>query len=273
MSAALTAEEEVHYQRQMVMPDWGRTGQERLKAARVLVVGAGGLGSPVLQYLGAAGVGTIGIADYDFVEVSNLHRQVIHRLADLDSPKTASAAAALRAANPHIEVVEHFSPVNEENAAGLIAGYDLVADCTDNFATRDALHAACLAQRKVLVSGAAQIADGTVTTFAAFRPGDGNPCFRCLYPDVLTPALTPPCSEIGVAGPVLAVIGGLQAMEVLKEIIGGAGSLSGTILVYDGWQADLRRMRLDRRPGCPHCAGAAGGAGTAETAYPPVTGG
>lgn len=183
---ALTAEEYAYYQRQMVLPEWGEAGQLRLKAARVLVVGAGGLGAPVLQYLGAAGVGRIGVADGDFVEVSNLHRQVIHTMEDLDTPKTTSAAARLRRGNPHVAVVEHMFPVTAANAADLVAGYDVVADCTDNFATRDVLHEACFALGRTLVSGAAQMTEGTVTTFAAFR-GGANPCFRCLYPTPLPP--------------------------------------------------------------------------------------
>jgi adenylyltransferase/sulfurtransferase len=269
---ALTAEERAYYQRQMVLPDWGEAGQLRLKAARVLVVGAGGLGAPVLQYLGAAGVGLIGVADGDFVEVSNLHRQVIHTMEDLDTPKTTSAAARLRRGNPHIEVVEHMVPVTAENAADIVAGYDIVADCTDNFATRDVVHAACLALGRPLVSGAAQMTEGTVTTFAAFRRGE-NPCFRCLYPAPLPPEVTPTCSQVGVAGPVLTVIGGLQAMEVLKEILGVGDSLSGRIVIYDGLSAGVSEIPLARRADCPCCGAAAGAPDRPAMAQPPVTGG
>ncbi|MCA1243295.1 HesA/MoeB/ThiF family protein [Stappia stellulata] len=273
MSAtALEIEEQAYYQRQMVLPEWGEAGQLRLKAARVLVVGAGGLGAPVLQYLGAAGVGLIGVADGDFVEVSNLHRQVIHTMDDLDMPKTASAAARLRRGNPHIEVVEHMFPVTEANAADLVAGYDIVADCTDNFATRDVLHAACFALGRTLVSGAAQMTEGTVTTFAAFR-GGANPCFRCLYPSPLPPEVTPTCSMVGVAGPVLTVIGGLQAMEVVKEILGVGDGLSGRIVLYDGLSAGFSEIPLARRAGCPCCGGAAPVPDEGAMAQPPVTGG
>jgi len=267
----LSDDERVYYQRQMVLPEWGEDGQRRLKGARVLVVGAGGLGAPVLQYLGAAGVGLIGIADGDFVEVSNLHRQIIHTMEDLDSPKTTSAAARLRRSNPHVEVVEHMLPVNAANADDLVARYDIVADCTDNFATRDVLHAACFAHGRTLVSGAAQMTEGTVTTFAAFRGGD-HPCFRCLYPAPLPPEVTPTCSQVGVAGPVLTVIGGLQAMEVVKEILGVGEGLSGRIVLYDGLSAGFSEVPLARRPQCP-CCGTAPAAGERTLAQPPVTGG
>ncbi|WP_051241814.1 HesA/MoeB/ThiF family protein [Stappia stellulata] len=268
----LTAGEHAYYQRQMVLPEWGEAGQLRLKAARVLVVGAGGLGAPVLQYLGAAGVGVIGIADGDFVEVSNLHRQVIHTMEDLDTPKTTSAATRLRRGNPHVEVVEHMVPVTVANAADLISGYDIVADCTDNFATRDLLHATCHALGRTLVSGAAQMTEGTVTTFAAFRGGE-NPCFRCLYPTPLPPEMTPSCSMVGVAGPVLTVIGGLQAMEVVKEILGIGEGLSGRIVMYDGLSAGFSEIPLARRADCPCCGGSATAQGERAMAQPPVTGG
>jgi molybdopterin-synthase adenylyltransferase len=273
MTSTLLPDERVYYQRQMVLPEWGELGQERLKAAKVLVVGAGGLGAPVLQYLAAAGVGTIGIVDGDFVEISNLHRQVIHTMDDLDTLKTGSAAARLKKSNPHIRVVEHTLAVNAGNAAELISGYDIVADCTDNFATRDAVHDTCFRLQKILVSGAAQMTDGTVTTFTAFRGGE-HPCFRCLYPEALGPELTPSCAQIGVAGPVLAVIGGLQAMEVIKEIIAEGEGLSGRILVYDGLAAGISEVALTKRVGCV-CCGENGLTNRPEIRadQPPVTGG
>ncbi|MBS7705410.1 HesA/MoeB/ThiF family protein [Chelatococcus asaccharovorans] len=249
MSTSLTPGERQHYIRQMIVPGWGESGQERLKAARVLVIGAGGLGAPVLMYLAAAGVGTIGVADGDFVEISNLHRQVIHGADSLNRPKVASAATRLRQSNPHIEIVEHMFPVNRDNAAELIGQYDLVADCTDNFPTRDAVADACRRARVPLVSGAAQITDGTVTTFMPYRGAD-HPCFRCLYPKPLDASVTPTCAEIGVVGPVLAVIGGLQAMEAIKEILSLGDSLSGRILVYDALSAKISEFALDKRSGC-----------------------
>ncbi len=249
MSNDLTAAERIYYGRQLILPGWGESGQMRLKTARVLVIGAGGLGAPVLMYLAAAGIGTIGVADGDFVEISNLHRQIIHSTDDLDTPKVTSAAASMRRSNPHVEVVEHLFPVNAGNVARLIAGYDLVADCTDNFATRDIVATACADARRPLVSGAAQMTDGTVTTFKPFL-GEGHPCFHCLYPRSLGPDLTPSCAQIGVMGPVLSVIGGLQAMEVVKELTGLGKSLSGRILFYDGLKGQINEFALARRRGC-----------------------
>lgn len=249
MSGEFSPSERQHYIRQTIVPDWGEAGQARLKSAKVLVVGAGGLGSPVLSYLAAAGVGTIGVADGDFVEISNLHRQIIHSIEDLDTPKVESAARKMRLSNPHIEVIEHLFPINRDNVDKLIGQYDLVADCTDNFTTRDAVASACQQARIPLVSGAAQITDGTVTTFAPYR-GAGHPCFRCLYPKTLDASVTPSCAQIGVVGPVLAVIGGLQAMEVLKEIIEFGESLSGRMLIYDALSARLNEIRIDKQPDC-----------------------
>ena len=249
MTEKLNTVEVQHYSRQMIVPDWGTDGQERLKSARMLVVGAGGLGAPVLMYLAAAGVGRIGVADGDFVEVSNLHRQVIHSTADIDMPKVSSAAAAMRRSNPHIEVAEHLFPVNADNVMSLIRHYDIVADCTDNFATRNVLASACREAAIPLVSGAAQITEGLVTTFTPYL-GDDHPCFRCLYPEELGAELTPSCSQIGVVGPVLAVIGGMQAMEVLKEIIGFGEGLSGRVVIYDALSAQIREISLRKRAAC-----------------------
>ena len=249
MSDKISPTERQHYIRQTIVPGWGESGQARLKSAKVLVIGAGGLGAPVLMYLAAAGVGTIGVADGDFVEISNLHRQVIHSTNDLDTPKVESAARKMRLSNPHVEVIEHLFPVIRDNVDKLIEQYDLVADCTDNFTTRDAVAAACQRAGIPLVSGAAQITDGTVTTFAPYR-GAGHPCFKCLYPKALDASVTPSCAQIGVVGPVLAVIGGLQAMEVIKEIIGLGESLSGRMLVYDGLSAQLTEIQIDKQPDC-----------------------
>ncbi|MEM5583807.1 HesA/MoeB/ThiF family protein [Roseibium sp. AS2] len=254
METKLTQEENRHYVRQMIVPGWGEAGQLRLKQSRILVIGAGGLGAPVLLYLAAAGVGAIGIADGDYVEGSNLHRQVIHGIEDLDRPKVASAAEKLRRSNPHVLVTEHTFPVHAGNADSLIAQYDLVVDCTDNFTTRETIALTCRKAKIPLVSGAAQITDGTITTFTPYK-GAGHPCFNCLYPRSPGSDLTPGCSQIGVAGPVLAVIGGLQAMEAVKEIIGMGDSLSGRVLVYDALSARTEEIALERRGACP-CASA-----------------
>lgn len=252
MTRKLSSEEQVHYGRQIILPGWGTEGQERLAASRVLVVGAGGLGCPALSYLAAAGVGTMGIADGDFVEVSNLHRQVLHDTDSIDAAKATSAARRLRKSNPHVQVIEHFTMVGEGNVDDMVSEYDLVVDCSDNFRTRSVVHDTCYAKRKPLVSGAAQMFDGTVTTFAAFREGD-HPCFHCLYPMTPSPDMTPSCSEIGVVGPALAVIGGMQAMEAIKEIIGLGNGLSGTVLVFDALSATVERIRLSRRRDCAFC--------------------
>ena len=254
---ALSEAEKLHYSRQTILPGWGEEGQLRLKDACVLVIGAGGLGAPALMYLAGAGVGHIGVADGDFVEASNLHRQVIHSTASLNSPKASSAAKRIRELNPHIEVLEHAFPITQKNARSVIGRYDVVCDCTDNFSTRDLIAQICFEERVPLVSGAAQLTDGAVTTFKPYL-GAGHPCFRCLYPAPLGPELTPSCALIGVAGPTLAVIGGLQAMETIKEIIGFGESLSGRVLTYDGLQASTNVLVLPKRDACD-CWRAAGG--------------
>ncbi|MDG3439001.1 HesA/MoeB/ThiF family protein [Nitrospirillum amazonense] len=254
------------YRRQVVLPEIGAAGQARLKAARVLVIGAGGLGSPLLMYLVGAGVGTLGFADFDCVEPSNLHRQILHGIDRLDMPKVQSAALTLARINPHVRLVEHAVPVNAENADALVAQYDVVADGCDNFATRDAVHAACRRARIVLVSAAVQLADGILTTFKSHLGGP-HPCFRCLYPEV--PALAPSCSEIGVLGPAVGVMGALQAIEVIKEILGVEPSLSGTLAMYDAWSCDVTKVELPRRENCPCCGAAQEG----NAGQPPVTGG
>jgi len=271
MNVHLNDEERVHYGRQMIVPEWGEDGQRRLKASRVLVVGAGGLGAPVLMYLAGAGVGHIGIADGDFVEKSNLHRQVIHATLDIDTPKVTSAAASMRMSNPHVEVTEHLLSITSANADEIVARYDLVADCTDNFTTRLVVASACAAAGIPLVSGAAQITDGTVTTHKPYL-GAGHPCFRCLYPKQLGPELTPSCAQIGVAGPVLAVIGGIQAMEIVKEIAGFGSGLSGRMLIYDGLNGSVTEVELAKRSDCG-CAAGTRRASPVRADQPPVTGG
>jgi len=253
---SLSADERAWYQRQTVLPEIGESGQERLRAASVLVIGAGGLGSPLLLYLAGAGIGRIGVVDFDLVETSNLHRQVIHTADRLDMPKVASAAEQMRALNPHVEVVEIDQPVNAENAADLLRGWDLVADGSDNFATRDAVHAACLAAGIPLVSGAIQLTSGILTTFKAHL-GPPHPCYRCLFPEQLPPELTPSCAEIGVLGPAVGALGSMQAIEVIKELLDIEPSLSGTLVMYDAWRAETTHVGLPRRDDCPTCGGVA----------------
>lgn len=245
-------DDQARYLRQMVLPELGPEGQERLRSASVLVIGAGGLGSPLLFYLAAAGVGRIGIVDYDTVEESNLHRQILHTTDRIGTFKSESAATSLRALNPHIDYEVHNYPISEDNARDLVSGYDIVADGSDNFQTRDMVHTACFVSAVTLVSGAIQMTSGLLTTFKAHL-GPPHPCFRCLYPDDLPSGLMPTCSEIGVLGPAAGVLGCLQAMEVLREILSIEGGLSGRLAMYDAWSAEITHADLPRRAECPAC--------------------
>lgn len=264
MTVSTYPEESSFYRRQVVLPEIGPDGQDRLKSARVLVIGAGGLGSPLLMYLTGAGVGTLGIADFDCVEPSNLHRQILHNVDRLDMPKVESAILTLRGINPHIRLVEHNIPVNSENADQLVAGYDVVADGSDNFATRDAVHAACRKAGIVLVSAAVQLSSGILTTFKSHL-GSPHPCFRCLYPDVPEASVVPSCSDIGVLGPAVGAMGAMQAVEVIKELLGIEPSLSGSLAMYDAWSCEIEKAALPQQKDCSCC-------GTLAD-QPPVTGG
>lgn len=252
-----------YYSRQTVLPEIGADGQGRLARSKVLVIGAGGLGSPLLMYLAGAGIGTLGIVDFDIVEPSNLHRQILHGVDRIDTPKTASAIRTLANINPHIALIRHDEPIGPANAAHLIAQYDLIADGSDNFDTRDAVHAACLNAGKTLVSAAIQLTSGILTTFKSHEPGE-NPCFRCLYPDRPNAEVTPSCSAIGVLGPAVGAMGSLQAIEVIKELLAIEPSLSGTLVMYDAFACEIEKVELPRRSGCPSCG---------AHAHPPVTGG
>ncbi|PZO77223.1 MAG: thiamine biosynthesis protein ThiF [Mesorhizobium amorphae] len=234
--SALSGDEIARYARHLVLPEVGGAGQQRLKAARVLVVGAGGLGSPVLSYLAAAGVGTLGIADDDHVSLSNLQRQVIHASDAVGAPKTESAAAGIARINPHVRVETHPVRLDEENAPALVKTYDVVVDSSDSFATRAALAAACEAALKPLVHGSLSRFDGAVTVFAPFRfrqDGTPFPCFRDLFPEEPPLGLTPSCAEAGVLGVLPGVIGTLQATEVLKLLLDIGEPLLGRLLLFD----------------------------------------
>jgi adenylyltransferase/sulfurtransferase len=253
-----TEEQMLRYARHIVLPEIGGIGQAQLLEARVLLIGAGGLGSPLLLYLAAAGVGTLGVVDDDRVELANLQRQIAHPSTRIGSAKTDSAAETARGLNPEIELIGHALRLGPDNAAALIEGYDLVADGCDNFATRAAVHAACLRLGKPLVSAAVQGLEGQLTTFKAYL-GPPHPCYRCLFPSEPPPGLVPSCAEGGVLGPAAGVLGCLQAVEVVKEIIGIGESLSGTLVLYDALGTALRPVRFSRRPDCALCGG--GGAG------------
>jgi molybdopterin-synthase adenylyltransferase len=250
MDLDFTEDEIRRYSRHILLREVGGTGQAKLKAARVLVVGAGGLGSPLLLYLAAAGIGTIGLVDDDVVDLSNLQRQIAHTTASLGAPKVASAAAAAQALNPGVAIEAHQTRLTAANALDLIGRYDLVCDGTDNFDTRFLVADACVLARKTLVSGAVLRFDGQLSVF---KPHEGGPCYRCLYPEPPPPGLVPSCSEAGVLGAVTGVIGTLQATEVLKEIMGIGESLSGRLLVWDALATRFRIVKLPRDPGCALC--------------------
>lgn len=240
------------YSRHIVLPEVGGIGQERLLRSKVLVVGAGGLGAPLLLYLAAAGVGTIGVVDDDTVDLSNLQRQVIHDEGSLGRPKVESAAARIRILNPDVRVETHRTRLTRDNALDLIGRYDLVADGSDNFATRFLLNDACFLARKTLVSAAILRFDGQVSSFKAHL-GPPHPCYRCLFPEPPPRGLVPSCSEGGVLGALAGFIGSLQATEVLKELLGVGESLSGSLLLMDTLHASFQRIGMKRDPDCPLC--------------------
>jgi adenylyltransferase/sulfurtransferase len=249
---AFTEQQMLRYARHIVMPEIGGVGQTRLMQAKVLLIGAGGLGSPALLYLAAAGVGTLGLVDDDRVELANLQRQIAHPTTRIGRAKIESAAESARSLNPEVELIGHQTRLGPDNAGALIEPYDLVADGSDNFATRDAVHAACLRLGKTLVSAAVQGLEGQLTTYKAHL-GPPHPCYRCLFPVEPPPNLVPSCAEGGVLGPAAGVLGCLQAVEVVKEILGVGDSLSGRLVMYDALGTALRPVRFARRPDCHLC--------------------
>jgi len=252
MHAELTDDEITRYSRNILLQEVGGTGQERLKAARVLVVGAGGLGSPLILYLAAAGIGTLGIVDDDSVDLSNLQRQVAHTTDRLGTPKVQSAAAAARAINPATVIEAHETRLTEANALDLVSAYDIVCDGSDNFPTRFLVADACVLARRTLVSAAVLRFDGQLSTFKP-HAHDGGPCYRCLHPAPPPDGLVPTCSEAGILGAVTGVMGSLQATEVLKEVLGIGESLSGRLLIWDALATRIRTVRLSKDPACPIC--------------------
>jgi molybdopterin-synthase adenylyltransferase len=243
------SEDEIRrYSRHILLGEVGGIGQAKLKSAKVLIIGAGGLGSPLLLYLAAAGVGTIGVVDDDTVELSNLQRQIAHVTARIGVPKAESAAEAAGAINPGVRIEPHRLRLSADNALELIGRYDLVCDGTDNFATRFLVADASALARRTLVSAAVLRFEGQLSVF---KPHEGGPCYRCLYPEAPPEGVVPTCSEAGVLGAVTGVMGTLQATEVLKEIMGIGDSLSGKLLVWDALASRFRTVKL--RPD-PHCA-------------------
>nr|NIP78184.1 molybdopterin-synthase adenylyltransferase MoeB [Gemmatimonadota bacterium]NIQ52558.1 molybdopterin-synthase adenylyltransferase MoeB [Gemmatimonadota bacterium]NIU72696.1 molybdopterin-synthase adenylyltransferase MoeB [Gammaproteobacteria bacterium]NIX43102.1 molybdopterin-synthase adenylyltransferase MoeB [Gemmatimonadota bacterium]NIY07264.1 molybdopterin-synthase adenylyltransferase MoeB [Gemmatimonadota bacterium] len=237
------------YARHLVLDQVGEEGQRRLKEAKVLVVGAGGLGSPVSLYLAAAGVGTLGLVDFDDVDASNLQRQVLYGESDLGRPKLEAAVERLRDLNPHIAVVPHAARLTSDNALDIIRDYDIVVDGTDNFPTRYLVNDACVLLGKRNVYGSILKFEGQVSVFG----GDDAPCYRCLFRQPPPPGLVPNCAEGGVLGVLPGVIGSLQALETVKLITGAGEPLIGRLLLFDGLGMKWREMKLRRNPDCPVC--------------------
>jgi len=236
-AAELTVNEVKRYSRHLIIPDVGMTGQKRLKNAKVLVVGAGGLGSPALLYLAAAGVGTLGVIDFDVVDESNLQRQIIHGQSDIGRPKALSARDSIKEVNPYVNVMEIFS------------GYDLIVDGTDNFATRYMVNDACVLLGKPYVWGSIYRFDGQASVFWA----DYGPCYRCLYPEPPPPGMVPSCAEGGVLGVLCASIGSIQVTEAIKVLTGIGDPLVGRLMVYDALEMNYRSLNIKKDPDCPIC--------------------
>lgn len=238
------------YARHIVLREIGGVGQKRLREAKVLVIGAGGLGSPALMYLAAAGVGTIGVVDGDEVDNSNLQRQVIHPDRAIGMPKVHSAAAAMRAQNPFITVKPYLRQLNSEDAEALIGDYDLVLDGTDNFDTRYLVNRACVARDKPLISGALSQWEGQLSVF---DPANDAPCYQCVFAEAPAAGLAPSCAEAGVLGPLPGVLGSMMAVEAVKLITGAGEVLRGDMLIYDALYGESRKVKLSRRDDCPIC--------------------
>jgi molybdopterin/thiamine biosynthesis adenylyltransferase/rhodanese-related sulfurtransferase/molybdopterin converting factor small subunit len=246
---ALAHDEIRRYSRHLIMPEVGLDGQRRLKAARVLCIGAGGLGSPATLYLAAAGVGTIGLVDFDVVDFSNLQRQILHGTPDVGRPKLESARDRLTAVNPHVRLELHETRLTSANALEIVAGYDLVVDGTDNFPTRYLVNDACVLLGKPNVYGSIFRFEGQASIFAA----PGGPCYRCLYPEPPPPGLVPSCAEGGVLGVLPGIVGTIQATEAIKLILGAGSPLIGRLLVFDALGMRFREFTLQRDPACPVC--------------------
>jgi len=245
----LSHDEVRRYSRHLIMPEVGVEGQQRLKAARVLCVGAGGLGSPASLYLAAAGVGTLGLVDFDTVDVSNLQRQILYSTEDVGRPKLEVAAARLTALNPGVQVVTHETALTSANALEILADYDVIVDGADNFPTRYLVNDACVLLGKPNAYGSIFRFDGQASVFAT----PGGPCYRCLYPEPPPPGLVPSCAEGGVLGVLPGIVGTIQATEAIKIIIGAGETLAGRLLLFDALAMTFRTLQLRRDPDCPIC--------------------
>jgi adenylyltransferase/sulfurtransferase len=245
----LQDDEYARYSRHLLLPEVGLEGQQRIRAAKVLIVGTGGLGAPIALYLAAAGVGTLGVLDFDEVEASNLQRQIIHTTKDIDRPKVASARDSIRALNPDVEVVVHNTTLTSANALQILKDYDVIIDGTDNYPTRYLVNDACVLLGKPNVYGSIFQFDGQASVFWAAE----GPCYRCLYPEPPPPGLVPSCSEGGVLGVLPGIVGTIQATEALKIILGDARTLVGRLLTFDAWRMRFRELKIDKDPACPVC--------------------
>ena len=245
----LTAEELARYSRHLILPEVGEEGQRKLKAAKVLCVGTGGLGSPLAFYLAAAGVGTLGLVDFDVVDASNLQRQIIHSTADIGRKKLDSAAEKLKALNPAMNIVKHETMLSSANALEIVKDYDIVADGTDNFPTRYLVNDACVLLHKPNVYGSIFRFEGQASVFAT----EQGPCYRCLYPEPPPPGLVPSCAEGGVLGILPGLVGVIQATEVIKLILGAGEPLIGRLLLVDSLAMRFRELKLRKNPECPVC--------------------
>ena len=245
------SEEQIHrYSRQIILPGVGGKGQRKLAEAKVFIMGAGGLGSPAALYLAAAGVGTIGLADSDRVELSNLQRQILHRTCDVGFPKVESGKKTLESLNPEVIVKIYPERVTSANAREMIKDYDLVLDGSDNFPTRFLVNDACYFEKKTLISGAILRFEGQLSTF---KPHANGPCYRCLVPEPPPPGHVPSCQEAGVLGAVAGIIGLFQANEALKEILGIGQSMTGRFLLFNALNLSFDEMKIQKNPRCPLC--------------------
>ena len=245
------SEEQIHrYSRQIILPGIGGKGQRKLQEAKVFVMGAGGLGSPAALYLAAAGVGTIGLADSDVVELHNLQRQILHRTADVGRPKVESGKRTLESLNPEVKVEVYPERITSANIREIIKAYDIVLDGSDNFPTRFLMNDACYFEKKTLVSGAILRFDGQLSTF---KPHAGGPCYRCLFPEPPPAGMIPSCQEAGVLGAVAGIIGILQANEALKEILGLGESMAGRFLMYNALNLSFHEVKIQKNPNCLLC--------------------
>ena len=255
----LSAEQKIRYSRHLRLPDVGEQGQAKLLNARVLLIGAGGLGSPAALYLAAAGVGTLGIVDFDDVDLSNLQRQILHGESWIGKPKVESAAARIRDINPDVKVIPHREPITSANALQIIQDYDIVLNGSDNFPTRYLVNDACHFLRKPLVDASIFMFEGQVTIYHPGAPEEGiepGPCYRCLYPDPPPPGEVPSCAEAGVLGVLPGIVGSIQAVEAIKLILGKGEPLLGRLLTFDALEMSFRTLNIRRNPACPVCGDA-----------------